>query len=179
MAPSRDLLTDSDLPYAELQAAALDGDVFRVDRAFCSIAEFDVPWRRAAALRPLFGRTWVVARRSAAWVWGGLDDAPLTHDGFGPKAGRDLALPTELRASDVHLGEGDVVSFEGVRVTSPVRTVVDLARSEEWGIGEEGVVRALVSEHRVGRASCDALLARHTRLPHARRARERLDGVFG
>ncbi|AMM20912.1 hypothetical protein AX769_13135 [Frondihabitans sp. PAMC 28766] len=171
------LLTSADLPYVELQAAALDGDVFRVDRAFCSVAEIDVPWRRATALAPLFGTEFVVAGLSAAWVWGALAEAPITHEAFGDtrRTHRDIPAGTRVRAARTE--PVDLVDFGPVRVTSPVRTVVDLVRREAFGDEAAEVVRFLVSEHGIDRGSCEALLTRSPHLPHKRRARQRLDAA--
>jgi hypothetical protein len=189
------LLTSADLPLPELQAAALDGDVYRLDRAFCSLAEFDVPWRRAAAVAPIFGQEFVVARSSAAWVWGAIALAPTTHEGYrplypsvgqgdtvvdrprsSPRRWRDS--PVGMSVSEVVLDVDDVVDFGEVSVTSPVRTVVDLVRAEAWSAKIAEAVRSLCSSHRVDRVACDAVLDRGRNLPHKRRARGRLDAIL-
>ncbi|MCU1530094.1 MAG: hypothetical protein JWP75_3857 [Frondihabitans sp.] len=192
------LLTSADLPWPELQAAALDGDVYRLDRAFCSIAEFDVPWRRAAAVAPVFGDEFVVARTSAAWVWGAIITAPTTHEGYRAVCLRDDAReaplasgadpvvpirrwrdsPVGMHVSEVVLDDCDVVDFGAVRVTSPVRTVVDLVRADAWGSDIAAAVRGLCAEHRVDRAACDTVLDRRRNLPHKRRARGRLEAIL-
>lgn len=169
------LLTDDDLPLPELQAAALDGEVFRVDRAFCSVAEFDVPWRRATALAEVFGREFIVCERSAAWVWGALACAPVTHDAYGQTRKGAHDVPTGLRVRAVSTDESDLVDFGPVLVTAPARTIVDLARREQYDGSTADVVRFLASEHRVDRAACEAVLERTHTLPHRRRARHRLD----
>ncbi|RKR74083.1 type IV toxin-antitoxin system AbiEi family antitoxin [Frondihabitans australicus] len=168
------LLTSADLPWPELQAAALDGDVFRIDRAFCSIAEFDVPWRRATALADLCGREFVVAGRSAAWVWGALAQAPGTHEGFGETRRGLHDVPTGLFVRAVDPPEDDLVDFGPVRVTAPARTIVDLVRFDLDEGATAEIVAFLIAEHRVDRATCDAILARGRTLPHRRRARSRL-----
>jgi hypothetical protein len=192
------LLTAADLPLPELQAAALDGDVYRLDRVFSSVAEFDVPWRRAAAVAPTFGEEFVVARSSAAWVWGASAFAPATHEGYRPApvghdpqepAGALVAGPTSpsrrwrdspvgMSVSEVVLDAVDVVDFGSVRVTTPVRTVVDLVRGETWGPEVAAAVRGLCTDHRVDREACDAVLDRRRNLPHKRRARGRLDAIL-
>ncbi len=175
--PYAALLTPDDLPWPELQAAALDGDVFRVDRAFCSVAEFDVPWRRATALGDLFGREFVVASHSAAWVWGALSQAPVTHEGFGETRKGRHDVPTGLRVRAVEVAAEDLVDFGPVRVTSPARTLVDLVRSEAYVVETAAVVRFLATEHGVDRRACDDILARTHTLPHRRRAKQRLDAA--
>lgn len=169
------LLTPAHLPFAELQSAALDGDVFRVDRAFCSVAEFDVPWRRALALSEPFGEEFVVAGRSAAWVWGALALAPLTHDAYGETRKGSHDVPTGMAVRAMHPLDADLIDFGGVRVTTPLRTVVDLVRGDAFEESDAGTVRFLADEHSVDRASCEAVMERHKNLPHKRRARQRLD----
>lgn len=170
------LLTATDLPDTELQAAALDGDVFRLDRVFCSIAEFDVPWRRASVFDA--SEVFVVARLSAAWVWGALSSAPRVHEVFRDGRGKNGSETEGLRVSATAVHASDVVDFgePGAprRVTSPTRTVVDLCRSPEFDEPAAEVVRRLVREHRVDRAGCDAVLDRARSLPHRLVARERL-----
>lgn len=172
------LLTDHDLPHVELQAIALDGDVFRLDRAFCSVAEFDVPWRRAS----VFGvdrASLVVAGVSAAWVWGALALAPTTHEAFR-RRGKHGDDPPGFRVRTVAVDPSDVVDFGSVVVTSPTRTVVDLCRGEGYDGASAAVVERLVAEHRVERAGCEAVLRRTRHLPHRNRALARLVSVgFG
>ncbi|ROQ41057.1 hypothetical protein EDF46_0424 [Frondihabitans sp. PhB188] len=160
------LLSPADLPAAELQALALDGDVYRIDELFCSVAEFDVPWRRAAAVheRGVLESGAVLARLSAAWVWGAVDGAP--------------ALDEMARGSRDRLDELDRVDFGSVAVTAPARTVVDLLRE---GGSRSGTLRAagrLARLHRVDRAACEAALARCAHLPNARVAASRLAAVL-
>lgn len=191
------ILTSADLPLPELQAAALDGDVYRLDRVFCSVAEFDVPWRRAAAIAPVFGHEFVAARLSAAWVWGAITTAPTTHDGYrpvrpatgsgvdghsdsrsSPTERRWRDSPTGMNVSEVVLDPDDVVDFGAVRVTSAVRTVVDIVRAEAWSPQIAAAVRNLCSAHHVDRTACDGVLDRRRNLPHKRRARGRLDAIL-
>ncbi|BDZ50693.1 hypothetical protein GCM10025867_29340 [Frondihabitans sucicola] len=169
------LLTTRDLPHAELQAAALDGDVFRVDRAFCSVAEFDVPWRRASALE--IPESLVLAGRSAAWVWGAQELAPIQHEALRVGPGRHVGATAGYRVSAAVVDPGDIVDFGPVRVTGPTRTVVDLCRADGYDDEVVDVVRRLVSEHRVGRAGCSAVLERARPLPHSRRTRARLEAL--
>jgi hypothetical protein len=169
------LLTSGDLPSTELQAVALDGDVFRLDRAFCSIAEFDVPWRRASVFdeRPNV----VVARLSAAWVWGALPVAPHIHEVFRVAGSHSADDTTTLKVSWVAVDPSDIVDFAGVRVTSPTRSVVDLCREAVFDDDLVAVLRRLCAEHRVTRAGCDRILDRGRSFPHRRRVEARLDSL--
>lgn len=155
------VLTPAELPLAELQAAALDGDVFPLDRAFCSIAEFDVPWRRALALAPRVTPAAVAVRLSAAWVWGATAEAPWETEilAHGHRV-RDFA--------------DEIVDFGPLRVTTPGRTLVDLARSEVWDDRVALIARRLTEEHHLTTADARAVLSRSTHLPYRRRAEHRL-----
>lgn len=158
------VLTTAELPSVELQAAALDGDVFPLDRAFCSIAEFDVPWRRALALAPRVTPAAVAVRLTAAWVWGAIAEAPwevevLTH---GHRV-RDFA--------------DEIVDFGPIRVTTPARTLVDLARADVWDARVALAARRLAEEHHLTANDIRAVLSRSTHLPYRRRAEDRLGGL--
>jgi hypothetical protein len=169
------LLTADDLPLAELQALALDGEVFRLDQAFCSVAELDVPWRRARALVDVFGDEFVVAGRSAAWVWGALACAPATHEAIGETRRTKRDVPVGMRVRSVVLSEGDTVDFGVVAVTSPVRTIVDVVRGDVFDGEDARLIASLARQHQVDRSACDGVLDRVKSLPHKRRARRRLD----
>jgi hypothetical protein len=173
------LLSSADLPDAELQTAALDGDVFRLDRVFCSVAEFDVPWRRASVFAP--SGSLVVARHSAAWVWGARGAAPRVHEVFRDGPGKNSHDPEGFHVSATSVDPSDLVDFGApgapVRVTSPTRTVVDLCRADHFDAFTQTVVRRLASEHRVERAGCNVVLDRARSLPHRNRARSRLDAL--
>ncbi|GAA4668691.1 type IV toxin-antitoxin system AbiEi family antitoxin [Frondihabitans cladoniiphilus] len=174
------LLTDTDLPFVELQSARLDGEVFRLDEAFCSVAEFDLPWRRAHSLAPvLAGPASVAAGMTAAWVWGAASAAPLRHDVFVPADRRPGVTGPRIHLRIMAFDDDEVVDFGPVRVTSPARTLVDLVRTEAWSSATRAVVQGLVDEHRLELGQCVELLERRERLPHRKRARVRLGDVFG
>ena len=169
------ILTTDDFPETELQALALDGDVYRLDRAFCSIAEFDEPWRRATALSDLLAvdlraGQGAAAGRTAAWVWGALGVAPTPHEVY---ASRPVLSGRGVDVRHIAVPEVDVVDFGPVRVTSPARTALDLARSVRWSADDAAAVRSLVTDHRLDLHDLLADVGRAGR-PHSRRARQRL-----
>ena len=93
--------------------------------------------RRAQAVARLLLPGAVVIGRSAAVVWG--------VDLAGPEDPVEVAIPTACRAGAVRgvvvtrrtLDDDEVVDHRGVRVTTPLRTALDLARIEPL---EEAVV---------------------------------------
>ncbi len=124
---------------------------------------------RARSLLPLLGRRWAAVRRSAAWVHGAVLTEPASHH-------VQRAVPTRIRAHshartvfhDLRLDPADVREVAGVCVSTPERTLADLARSEHqddvdlacsWALADEGVQRAAV-----------AWLRDHPRFPRARAA---------
>ncbi|MBN9607618.1 MAG: hypothetical protein J0G30_13525 [Actinomycetales bacterium] len=127
-----DLLGPADLPAAELHAARLDGELFPLAEGFASIAGLDGPGLRAAAAAVGRSERLIADRRTAAWVWGVTARPP-----------RPLEFCVDIRARtrpprdplvsvrEVVLDEEDVVRFPGGgAVTTPLRTAVDLARTE-------------------------------------------------
>lgn len=165
-----DVLVDRDLPGVELQAARLDGELFPLGPAYCLLDVIETPAHRARAL--LAGRSprFVVALESAAWVWGaGAAPTPPTFavapearaqvKGGAPAIVRELVLPAE-----------DVARWPGAAVTTPTRTLFDLARDDAG----DRLLRALLGAPGVTRDAVEATLRRHRRTPGSRRASERL-----
>ncbi|KZX21268.1 hypothetical protein [Rathayibacter tanaceti] len=148
------VLVPGDLPLAELCAARLDGELIAVDEGFLLA---DLPLgaaERAASLAALLPRGVVADRLSAAWVHGALLVPPRMHSAAIDRRKR-LRPPatTRLRCHEVLLGDGDVVVLSGTSVTTPVRTLIDLARTEE----DPRTLRAL---SRASRTGLDRLLDR-------------------
>ena len=98
------------------------------------------------------------SHRSAAWLWGMLEHAgPVTHVTV---AGRD---PGSRDGAELHrvarLDRHDTTRFEGVPITSPVRTLLDLAASES----QEELEAASAAALRLNRATAAQIEAGLTR----------------
>jgi predicted transcriptional regulator of viral defense system len=94
------------------------------------------------------------------------------HMTVPPGFRRMAAIPDVLRLHRARLGERDVQTIEGVRVTTPMRTLLDVIA--EGAIAEELVVQAADEALRRG-------MIRRRQLAEARvstRARQRLDRVL-
>lgn len=116
------------LSVAEFAAARLDGEVFAFEDGFCSIDEPDTAALRSAVLDSVPAlRSTVVAELSAAWLHGAVLVAPRVHIGY-VSAERRSTIGHRLRIRQVALRDGDVESSGPLRVTTPTRTVADLAR---------------------------------------------------
>jgi len=164
------VLTPADLPAPELQAARLDGQLYAVGAGFSPVDEVEQPRHRAAALRG--GERLIAEQLSAAWVWGALDVPPARHQfcvAIGARVNRDPGRGTGLR--EVVISEAEVAWLDGTLVTTPTRTIVDLARFSS--AFDAGVVRRLIG---VGASLPDALASLDDRrnLPGKKRAFARL-----
>jgi hypothetical protein len=129
------------LSGAELTAARLDGDLFEVGEAYMPADAVETRDLRAASLRRVVGDTRAATHASAAWVHGALSEPPLVHS-VQRASDRRARLPIDVRVHvrDLVVPPTDLESIGGVLVTTPVRTVVDIAR-----IGDDTVLDALLT----------------------------------
>jgi hypothetical protein len=169
-------LTTADLSIAELCALRLDGVVFSIDDAFCAIDTVDSASLRASAIGYLCQHRLIAEQRTAAWIWGAIDAPPLRHELCASLGAR--SRPVDAKRSvvrEVIIDDADVIELGGIRITTPLRTVLDLARfSADFGDNELGIVRRLMSMHRITLADCVDQLDSRRNLPNKRRAKERL-----
>lgn len=122
---------------------------------------------RARALSLVIGARHLVVGRTAAWVHGGerIDADP---SGAVPL---DLHGRRRYPGRDLPLGPDDVVRLGSVRVTSPVRTALDVARRlapDRALAALDGMIRSGALEQRCLLAAAETL----EMLPGARQARE-------
>ncbi|CAO1651828.1 AbiEi antitoxin C-terminal domain-containing protein [Salinibacterium sp. NYA9b] len=170
------VLSAIDLPLAELQCAALDGELFALDQCFCPIDEFDTIHLRARALGVVLDARIIAERMTAAWVWGAALNPPARHQlcvAIGARTRPHPSLNAVLR--EVVITDDDIDTVSGVSVTSRLRTVFDLVRfSDPFGAREEAAVRVLMAEGKLDYGQCvDSLNARRN-LPQKRIALARL-----
>lgn len=170
------VLSRHDLPPAELQAARLDGEVYRVDDCFSPIDEIEQRAHRARALSALYPDRLIAEQRTAAWVLGALSRPPAQHQFCAAISSR--VRPTGLVAvaiREVVIDAGDVVSCAGLRLTTPLRTAVDLARcGSAFDDDEIRMVIALMRLGAFGVDECAAVLDRRRNLPNKRAALDRI-----
>jgi hypothetical protein len=170
------VLDGAQLPLAERMAAALDGELYPLGDGHCAVDQLPTPAVRLAAV--LIGRheRMIAELGTAAWVWGASDHEPAV-----PELCVDLrarARPPQARHASVRevvVMPGDLHVLGGRRVTTPLRTAVELARARElFGDGERDVVRQLARIGAFGVSDCLALMEARRNLPAKRRAAERL-----
>ena len=150
------LLDPDVLPLTELLALCLDGQLFRVGDSFASVDTPDGPELRAQA----FARSapgWTVADRgSAAWIHGTRSSPPpLPQVCVPPKRRGRVSSPT-IDACHRALRPVETVSVGPVRVTTPLRTAIDLLSAPEpFGIERALEVRHLLALAQVSPAEMD------------------------
>ncbi len=173
------VLSALDLPLAELQCAALDGELYALDHCFCSIDEFETIHLRARALGVALDARIIAERLSAAWVWGALAVPPRRHQlcvAIGARTRQHSVPSATLREVVIEPSEIDTVS--GISVTTRLRTVLDLLRfSDVFGARESATVATLMRDDRLEYSACSHALTVRKNLPQKRIALERLAHV--
>jgi len=165
------------LPPAELAGLARDGLVVPVGPAWASPAEIDDRALRLRALATLLPRDVVASGTTAAWAWHVTGAWTRPAQACVDVRGRHGIRVPGVRVSEVVLAEEDVDRTGAVPVTTRLRTALDLLRATGWTPWHRAlVVRLLDDDATVGPGLQDRL-AGHRRLPHARRARGRLEGL--
>lgn len=173
--PSRSSTLTSRMALAELRSAVLDGEVVAIGEGFMCVDEPVGPRERAASVASDLGDSRaIVCDRSAAWVWGwGPSTAVL--DTCVPITAR-VASPERRRrrTREAVIEPHEVIEFDGVRVTHPLRTVIDLVRHD----GDDCVTDLVVAALEAGDvAAADIVdeLRRRPGIAHLRRARVRAE----
>ncbi len=170
------VLSRFDLPLAELHAARLDGEVYPVDECFSPIDEIDRLALRARALAALFAPRLIAEQRTAAWVLGVVARPPAQHQFCADITARARPVGTgRITVREVVIDESDLFVCAGLTVTTPLRTIVDLARfSPSFGAKERGIAGMLMQRHGIGVPECTAMLNRRRNLPGKRIALDRI-----
>lgn len=135
------------LSGAELSAARLDGDVVEIGEAYMPADAVETRELRAGSLRPRLSAALALTRESAAWVHGALAEPPVRHrvQRLSPRRIHHV-LDVRLVYRDVALRVVDVEVIAGVAVTTPAKTLGDLARDVCGGAADaEDAVAALIS----------------------------------
>lgn len=175
-APLGPILSHVDLPEAELCAARLDGEVFRVDEWFSPIDLPDRASLRALALASLLPERLIAEQRTAAWILGATNVSPVRHQ-FCAAAGARArpANPRGLSIREVVIDEVEIIEIAGLRVTSPLRTAFDLTRSgDTFDAADQEMVNRLLMIAEAGVDGLWSLLQARRNLPGKRRTVARL-----
>lgn len=170
------MLHEAQLPLPERMAARLDGELFAFGDGHCAIDEVDGPaLRLEAVLGPRPARL-IAELATAAWVWGARETVPQRLEFCVDLSARARPAASPLTSvREVVLAQDDIVTLGSFRVTTPLRTTVDLARArDEFGFAETEAVRRLAAIGRFDLADCRTSMERGRNLPAKRRALQRL-----
>lgn len=165
-----------DLPLAELSAARLDGEVYAVDDGYSPVDVPCGPFERAASIAEYCQGRLMAEQRTAAWVWGALDQPPVRHELCASLGARARpAVPIRTRVREVVIDESEFVILAGVPVTTPLRTIIDLARfSERYSEEERQMTLRLAAISGITLQRCKEEMDARTNLPNKRRGMVRL-----
>jgi hypothetical protein len=150
--------------------------VFRIDDCFAPVDEIEQPWHRARALRAGLPDRLIAEQRSAAWIWGALTAPPTHHQLCAAMGARVRPQGVSwMTVREVVIEEPDILTVDGLQVTTMLRTAIDIARfSERFDQAERDIVRWLMRHGGFGLDECVADMNRRRNLPSKRRAAVRL-----
>lgn len=155
------------------------GRLRSVHRGVYRIGPLSPPRSREMSAVLACGPGAVVSHRSAAWLWDLVSPPAATWPVDVTVPGRDRSRRPGIRAHRVAaLGAADTAMVEGIPVTAPVRTVVDLARVVVSGELERAVARA-ERQGLVTRGELSALIVRYRGRPGLPRLRAVVEGAGG
>jgi hypothetical protein len=134
-----------ELPEVELQAMALDGESYRLADAYLPIGIRAAPPARAAAALGDGSPRLIAGLSTAAWIWGARDRPSGRREFLVDLTARwRPPLPHDIHIVESIVREGDAVRLGRARVTTPLRTVVDLARfRREFDATDAELIRRL------------------------------------
>ncbi len=136
---------DDRLSLAELSAARLDGDLVELGDAYIPADAVETSALRAGSLTALLGDTLAATHLTAAWIHGALPDAPRAphRAARGPATTAPRAAAASLVYRDLAVDPArPAASSAGCWVTTPVRTLDDLARVVRRGRTTRGCCAA-------------------------------------
>ena len=173
------LLNVDDLPSAELHAARIDGEVYAIGDWYTPIDEPETSELRAAALAHLVPSRMIVERSSALWVHGARSYPPFRHQLCSDIASRTTPhLSSRFEFRECRLDPVDILQLGSVRVTSHLRTAIDLLRTcEPFSASDALDVLAILRLGGSTVSECRHRIRVQPRYPGVRRAIERTTSV--
>jgi hypothetical protein len=164
------VLADADLSPVELQAARLDGEVYDLAGAYCLVGELEAPRHRARAVLGARSPRLIAELGTAAWIWGAAEAPDRWEFAVTPDARARLSPHITVR--EIVYDAGDLTSLDGCRTTTPLRTILDLARCEDRF--DLTIVARLAAVGGLDLADCLASLEQRAGIPLKVRARANL-----
>jgi very-short-patch-repair endonuclease len=149
-------LAEFDFPPRTITRWMQDGKLHRIHRGVYAVGHEALSWQGRLQAAVLANEPAVASHITAAWIWGLLRTRPGTFH---------LTAPTRRHRKEkvvVHfacLETDDVTTVDGIPVTSPGRTVLDLAPDKSWrDLGR--FLRRLDDDELLDRRRVEALLSR-------------------
>ena len=170
------VLSPVDLPAVELQAARLDGELYGLADGYCPVGELEGPVHRARAALSTRSPRLIAESLTAAWIWDAAPRPDRLRFAVRPDARARLSPDQHITVRELVFDPGDVVDLDGARATSPLRTIIELARHDDatW---DAGVVTRLAAIAGLPLEDCVADLDRRVGIPNKRLALRRLEAV--
>ncbi len=170
------VLSFDDLPEAELNAAMLDGELYRIGECFSAIDEVESPVHRAGALAAQYSDRLIAEQFTAAWIFGALESAPRVHQFCTTIDSRvRLSRLQPVTVREVVISSPEIVTCSGLSLTTPLRTILDIARfSPRFDQREQNVVVKLMTLGNISVAECASRLASRRNLPRKHQALKRI-----
>lgn len=171
-----DVLSPADLPLAELHAARLTGEVYAIGGCFAPV---DLPELRAVRAEVISRQAparFVADRLTAAWVWGAVAAPPVRLQFCIDIRSRHRQTTTRFDLREVVIDGSEIAVVGAALVTSPERTMLDLAR--DGAVDDEAAVGLLQALRECTGIPLESVLARvigSGARSHMRRARSRLE----
>ena len=123
------VLSTVDLPLAELCSARIDGELFAIGDVWCPIDQPDGARERAQAAARMVPARAISERFTAAWIFGGAPEPRRHQFCVDTSARAHVAFSTRYQLREVTGITAETIDLGGASVTTPRRTVVDLART--------------------------------------------------
>jgi hypothetical protein len=170
------ILDTGAFPSSELRALVLDGEAYRVDECVAAVDEIPTPILRAQALATILPDRLIAEQHTAAWIWGAQFEPPLQHEVCADIGARSRPSPSSrLLVREVVILHEDVAVLAGLRVTTPMRTAIDLARFvTDWTEDEAHILGELTRLGGFSALDCARTMNRRRNLPAKKLALERL-----
>lgn len=154
----------------------LDGELVRLGASYLGIDEPESPRERASSIAPVLGDARaIVCDRSAAWVWGWVAAPTVVSTCVSISARVASPVRRRLHAREAVLDRDELVWLGDVRVTTPVRTAIDLARHEDDDDNASEAISAAVHSGAVTVAVLRAAVHRRPGIAYLRRAERRIE----
>lgn len=156
--------------------ASLDGELHRVGGAYCSVDAIIGPNHRADSIAAEAPDYAIAEQRTAAWIYGLVYELSRPLQLCVDSRTRKHPVSSRLHVfREVVIVDDEVRTIGTLRVTSPLRTAVDLVRfSDTFLPSDRRIVRRLAAVGTFRLADCIAAINGRKNLPNKHRALGRL-----